>query len=213
MRKRQDGERTRQNILTMAEQLFADHGYEGVSLRKITSECGVELSSVNYHFKSKEQLFHSVVIMRAEEMNKKRVVSLNEVIFSGDTYGYIASLLDAFCDPFTTEKTNDNLIYYRRLVAWLLNSRRWQIKLFQQHTDPIVSLLIEKINEQLTFKNKEDLYWYISFFLGALANAFAETGRIDRLSDGLCNSSDLETVKNKLIEFTASGICHNAVKK
>ena len=35
----------------------------------------------------------------------------------------------------------------------------------------------------------------------------ARTGRIDRLSDGLCHSDDFDAVKERLASFMASGFC------
>ncbi len=207
-KKRSDGERTRKTILLVAERLFAEIGYDGVSIRKITSESNVELSAVNYHFKSKQNLFLAVMAMRVDSMNSKRLMMLESVKPNGDVEAYLKDLLKAFCQPFT--EPGDELTYYRRLLALVINSKRWQTAVFHRHYDPIVGLLIEKINERLTFGDSADAYWYISFFLGALANAFAETDRVDRLSDGLCNSSNLELVSTKLIEFTVGGLMRNA---
>ena len=47
---------TRERILDAAERLFMAHGYDGTSMRHITSEAQVNLASVNYHFGSKEAL-------------------------------------------------------------------------------------------------------------------------------------------------------------
>ena len=41
---------TRERILDTAEHLFMTHGYEGTSMRQITSEASVNLAAVNYHF-------------------------------------------------------------------------------------------------------------------------------------------------------------------
>jgi hypothetical protein len=34
---------------------------------------------------------------------------------------------------------------------------------------------------------------------------FAETGRIDKLSGGLCRSSDLDSVQQRLVPYVAAG--------
>ncbi|MGH8309797.1 MAG: TetR family transcriptional regulator, partial [Steroidobacteraceae bacterium] len=43
---------TPDRILDAAEQLFARRGFHGVSVRDITSEAGVDVALVNYHFGS-----------------------------------------------------------------------------------------------------------------------------------------------------------------
>jgi len=38
-----------------------------------------------------------------------------------------------------------------------------------------------------------------------LTLTFAETGRIDRLSSGLCHSSDYDAVRDRMAPFAAAG--------
>ncbi|MFT5136632.1 MAG: hypothetical protein ACI9XU_000323 [Arenicella sp.] len=40
---------------------------------------------------------------------------------------------------------------------------------------------------------------------GALTLTFAETGRIDKLSNGKCHSTDFEAVYDNMIPFMAAG--------
>ena len=47
---------TKERILGAAESLFAQRGFDGASLRQLTSAAGVNLAAVNYHFGSKEKL-------------------------------------------------------------------------------------------------------------------------------------------------------------
>ncbi len=60
-------------ILDAAEQLFARHGFYGVSVRDITEAAGVDVALVNYHFGSKRELFTAVFQRRAELLNPERL--------------------------------------------------------------------------------------------------------------------------------------------
>jgi AcrR family transcriptional regulator len=51
---------TKERILGAAETLFAQRGFDGASLRQLTSAAGVNLAAVNYHFGSKEKLVEQV---------------------------------------------------------------------------------------------------------------------------------------------------------
>ncbi|HKV42826.1 MAG TPA: CerR family C-terminal domain-containing protein [Blastocatellia bacterium] len=44
-------------LVTAALKLFAERGLEGVSVRELAQEAGVNLAAVNYHFGSKENLY------------------------------------------------------------------------------------------------------------------------------------------------------------
>ena len=52
----------------------------------------------------------------------------------------------------------------------------------------------------------DDLYWCYQFLTGAMMLALSETGRIDQLSDGLCRSSDLQAVRERLFAYCAAGL-------
>jgi AcrR family transcriptional regulator len=51
---------TKARILEAAEQVFATKGFEGASTREIASRAGVNISSLHYHWESKETLYFAV---------------------------------------------------------------------------------------------------------------------------------------------------------
>jgi AcrR family transcriptional regulator len=51
---------TKARILEAAEQVFATKGFEGASTREIASRAGVNISSLHYHWESKETLYFTV---------------------------------------------------------------------------------------------------------------------------------------------------------
>ena len=70
---------TKGRILDAAEKLFAEVGFEAASLRQITSEAGVNLAAVNYHFQSKEQLAQAVMVRKLLPITKARLDLLDRV--------------------------------------------------------------------------------------------------------------------------------------
>ncbi len=48
---------TRTALLAAARELFAEQGYDGASVRAITSRAGANLGAITYHFGSKEELY------------------------------------------------------------------------------------------------------------------------------------------------------------
>jgi hypothetical protein len=65
--------------------------------------------------------------------------------------------------------------------------------------------LIELLRNALPDCPDEDLFWGYHFVTGALMLTLGRTGRIDRLSGGLCKSSDFEAVKARIAPFMAAG--------
>jgi AcrR family transcriptional regulator len=73
----QDKTIKREHILHVAEQLFAEQGFDGTSIRDIAQHAGVNLAMINYYFGSKENLMASLLEYRSkytlgllEELNK-----------------------------------------------------------------------------------------------------------------------------------------------
>ena len=56
-----DTEDTKARLLAAAGELFAERGFEGATARQICDRAGVNLAAINYHFKSKEQLYVEAV--------------------------------------------------------------------------------------------------------------------------------------------------------
>src|SRR3982751_5339245 len=67
---------TKDRILGAAEELFAQYGFSGTSLRQVTSRADVNLAAVNYHFGSKENLINEVFRRRMDEMSQARLSAL-----------------------------------------------------------------------------------------------------------------------------------------
>ncbi|CAH0536918.1 TetR/AcrR family transcriptional regulator [Vibrio marisflavi] len=55
-----DAEKTKQEILRVAMQLFCEEGYDKVSLRSISEIANVSHSLIRHHFGSKEKIWHSI---------------------------------------------------------------------------------------------------------------------------------------------------------
>jgi AcrR family transcriptional regulator len=48
-------------ILEVAQLLFTERGYDGVSIRDLAQECGLAKATIYHHFRDKEDLFFSVL--------------------------------------------------------------------------------------------------------------------------------------------------------
>jgi AcrR family transcriptional regulator len=69
----------RSEILAIAARHFAEHGYEGTTIRQISDEAGILSGSLYYHFSSKEEIMHELLrpfvdrsILKYREMSSLR---------------------------------------------------------------------------------------------------------------------------------------------
>ena len=61
---------TRQRLLEVAARLFAEHGFNKVTVRAICEEARTNVAAVNYHFRDKLSLYKEVVQMLADTMDR-----------------------------------------------------------------------------------------------------------------------------------------------
>jgi AcrR family transcriptional regulator len=67
---------TNNRIFLAAERLFADFGFEGVSVREIVQAADVNLAAVSYHFGSKSELYLTLFRKRLRELTAERALLL-----------------------------------------------------------------------------------------------------------------------------------------
>ncbi len=199
---------TRERILDAAEELFAQKGFEGVSVRQIMRGADADVSLAYYHFKSKKDLFDQVMLRRVEYLNEIRLSALEAVEQRHpDDAPTVEEIIDAFTHPLldmlATE--HEEWKYYFRLIAQINNSPEWGGELMTRYFDPLVRRFIEALRKALPDCNDEDLFWSYYFLSGALTLTFAETGRIDNLSGGVCKSADMRSINERLPQFLAAG--------
>jgi AcrR family transcriptional regulator len=202
------GKPKKDRILDAAERLFARHGFYGVSIRDITQAAEVDVALVNYHFGSKRELFATVFQRRAELLNPERLAMLEDVRRSAlPGTPSVEQIVNAFTHPLLERSARGGPGWksYFALVAQVNNSPEWGPVLMTQHFDPLVEKFIAVLREALPGCAAREVYWGYQFLTGALTLTFAETGRIDGLSGGLCKSADLDSVHERLAPFVAAG--------
>ena len=89
---------TRIQLLDAAEQLIAERGYRGTSVRAITELAGANLAAVGYHFGSKAELVSEVARRVIEPITGAQLVGLEQLL-SRHPDPSIAQLVEAFVGP------------------------------------------------------------------------------------------------------------------
>jgi AcrR family transcriptional regulator len=198
---------TKERILTAAEALFAQRGFDGASLRQLTAAAGVNLAAVNYHFGSKDNLVEEVFRRRLDQLNARRLAALEQV--AGLPKTTVEDILAAFIRP-ALDLSHDGVGggLFMRVLA----------RAFAEHDDSLRKFLSENyghVIRQFTLEfarllpdlSKEELYWRIDLVTGALTHAMSGFGIIQRKSD-VSESVHREQTAAHLIRFAAAGLCH-----
>ncbi len=97
----------REDILDVAEKLFAEQGFEAISVREISKAADINIAMISYYFGSKEKLYEEVVNRKlfSPDAIKKQI----EALSSYEDKLFI--IVDAFMDRFFERRQFQNIIF------------------------------------------------------------------------------------------------------
>ena len=197
-----------ERILNAAEELFARHGYDGVTIRQIATKAKVDVALASYHFGKKEELFKAVFRRRADALSvsRRRVLRASQAQSNGEKQP-LEQIIEAFLLPLklAQESKDPGWRNYMALLSYVMTSPVWNEILMPTAFDIHVKEFIDALKQVLPDAKIEDIHWCYHYVSGALALTLAQTGRIDRLSGGACESSDFDAAYNRMIPFVAAG--------
>ena len=195
-----------EQILDAAEYLFSLNGLHGVTLKDVAERVGVHTTLLHYYFQDKGSLFEAVFARRADVTVDRRNQALDRYVAQAEGNLTLEGALHAFIDT-------DLDLYIERGEPWLhyaafcarVSNTPEGAALMDVHFDPVVLKLIGILKRAAPDLPEADIFWGYHFVTGALMNTLARTGRIDRLSGGVCRSDDFAAVKARIAKFMAAG--------
>ena len=173
------GERAREKLLDAAELMFADHGYDGTSLRDIAEAAEQNLASSTYYFGTKEKLFEEVVRRRAVEFISARLEALARINPDELTASEnVRLLIEAFATPILKAAYGRSKQHqaYHRIMARLINEKRW-IPLFQRYYNETDDIFIKRWRQAMPHADEASLLDALSFLVGSILSACSYTNR------------------------------------
>ena len=196
---------TQDRILGAAEELFAQHGFAGTSLRQVTSRADVNIAAVNYHFGSKENLVNEVFRRRMDDMTNLRLSQLKTAM--GKHPGELQPVLAAFVEPaLAMSQDRHGGGAFVRVVARAYAEKNDGLRKFlSDHYGHVLREFGKAIATCVPGLGKEELYWRLDFLAGALTYAMADFGLIKRPAE-VTEAAHRERAARELIRFAEAGI-------
>jgi AcrR family transcriptional regulator len=195
-------ERTKERILRVAERLFAEHGYEGVSMRELAAAAGVQLALLSYYFRNKLGVYRAVFERRIAPISDQRRAALRQVLERTDPPPSIEGVLDALARPWVELRGRRGGEHYSRLIAREVGdpqeSRRGIVA---DMLDPIAVEFINAMEKVLPEHTRAQVHWAYHFFIAALLLILANPARAKRLSGRLCRFDDSEALISEIVGF------------
>lgn len=204
-----------EQILDAAEYLFSKHGLNGVTLKDVALRVGAHHTLLNYYFTDKKKLFDAVFARRAAVTIALRMEALDKYDRATKGKPTVEGALRAFLDTDLDlySQGGEGWKNYGTLGAQVASTPQWGADLMDQHFDSVVLRLIGLLKKALPDCAEEDIFWGYHFVTGALMQTLARTGRIDKLSGGICRSDDFVAVKDRMAAFMAAGFIEIARRK
>lgn len=206
------GEETRTLILDTAEGMFATHGYSGVTMRALTAAAGVNLAAVNYHFGSKDALLLEVFRRGGLSINRERARLLRAAeARSAPEPAPVREILRALFEPplraTLTEqrKTGGRSIYMQFVARAVLDGPPEMRALIEQDVRHL-ERFVDALSRALPHLAREDLLWRFHFAMGALHALYHDLRRLEALSGGACDLTDVEAIIGRVVDFAATGL-------
>jgi len=198
---------TREQIFDAAERLFAQHGFQKVTVRDISAEAGVNLASMNYHFGAKNDLANEIFRKRSTELNRDRMQMLQDAMTRHDGKPPVREVLAAlYAPPLRWLHADD---WRRTAIQVILLARTEGTKEMRDALRKHVSHL-ERFATALKAAcpqlSDETIYWRLHFCLGLVHNnRVAEFDRLNLLSKGLTRDFDADALLKEMLDFSVAG--------
>lgn len=194
---------TRVRLLDAAERLFADFGFNGVSVRQIVEAAGANLGAIPYHFGTKEELFRQVLRRRAEPLRDERRRLMDALVAAGGK-PTLEDVLWALLEPaFRTNRENDA---FRRLLGRASMDPTPEVRRLMLDIYTKDFMMVPRVlRDSLAGMDELEFHWKLNCFYGVMLFVQADTGKIQSIAGEDFDTSQAGAALRYVIPFLAAG--------
>jgi AcrR family transcriptional regulator len=197
---------TQERILDAAERLFGENGFPATSLRRITSEAGVNVAAIHYHYGSKEELLRAVIDRRVGPVNEKRLKLLEELT-AGSRSPSLEQVLRSFLQPalelgHDLEREGASL---RRVVGRLYSEPLDLVQsIIQQEFGELLRRYVQVLEAILPDCSETEVRWRMQFAVGAMLHIL--TGNAASMGSAVPPTAEPPgVILEQMVSFLAAG--------
>ena len=201
---------TRERVLDAAEILFAREGLSRPSVRQITSEAGVNVAAVNYHFGSREGLVEAVFERHASAVNAERIEKLDGILRdAGGRPPSLAAILEAYLEVRLRQSTQReaNAPGLKQLFGHLLAEPPEVVEpLMQKHFLPTTERFLDALALSLPELPRDELEFRFQMVMASLATTATINATQPNHPNTDSENMDDEKTIGRLVTFLAAGL-------
>ena len=195
---------TRNAILSAAERLYAERGFADVTMRDIVTAADVNLSAVNYHFGSKDELIAELFVTRSVVTNRERLIELKAAETAGNGRASLDDIFAALVGPTLRGCLGPN--------KQRSDAARFMIRASIESVAPIRKIKNREVDHLRRFAaairralpdhDPADIFWSIHFALAMAHQTIRDTERLDKLSDGACDTDNVPAIVLRIVSVS-----------
>jgi AcrR family transcriptional regulator len=194
-------------ILNAAERLFARAGVDGVSMREILKEAGVNVASIHYHFGSKDDLLLALAARQFPRVVERQLELLRACAPDSTRPPLVEQIVEAFVRPALEWRGAADSTYGQRMIAALsFQGGELQRRIYVEHFHTADAKFIEALRAALPEASPEAIYWRYASMISAVMYTLAGIGRIQYLSRGLYDPTDVERSIGETVRFYSGAL-------
>lgn len=199
----------RKRVLEAAEELFAKHGFDSVSIRDITKHCGANVAAINYHFGGRENLVAEVMLRYIQPINDERMARLESARQKwGGKPVPVEDIIDAFVRPLATRVRKSELserLFYKlcgRVFSEHVDSLPQHV---EAHFEPLLREFYRELDQSLPDVPLEELIWRFHFMVGGMIFLMTHQDLLQRMSQGDSGVPSMDVSISRFIRYAAAG--------
>ena len=195
-------------LLDAAEQLFAENGFEGASVRDIAATAGCNIAAVNYYFGSKDKLYTEVWRRQLVQMRDARLQAIEQVMSENNGKPSLEDLLksfaNAFIGPFVDESRSRWLM---RLMAREMVDQHVHVNVFVEEViKPTMSAMGGALMKACPGLEEPKIPLLIFFLAGQLVHIVHIKAMYEQAEMAEMPAFDLTDAVDNVVKFSAAGI-------
>lgn len=199
----------KQKLLAAAERLFAEHGFDVVSVRDITQAVKGNVAAVNYHFGSREALVNLVMSRCLGPINEERLARL-AVLEERLGVGVVSvgEVVEALVLPVVERMQESRMseLLYCRLVGRAFGSLAGLPADIERQCGEVLARTRRLLSRLLPEVPAEELVWRIHFMAGGMLHTLTHREDLVRLAEGAAGKPDLALTAERFVRFAVAGL-------
>jgi len=195
-------------LLDASEGLFAEKGFDGTSIREITSQAKCNLAAVNYHFGGKEKLYSEVFRRRLIAIRDVRIASIENVMSQTDHEPTLEELIRAFAiafiEPLVDKSQGQQFI--RMTIREMLDPRLPKRMFAEEVAIPTLGALGKAMSRVCPGLGQKETVMSIISVVGQLMHAIHHNEMFIAKEDLGLPMPNLTEMVDHIVEFSTAGI-------